>query len=91
MNKKVNTVLFVLGATLVNVLIMVFLFLILFILFARFLAPSVPPAAGQFVLLGLFLVSVVGTYFVYHRLIALLQKKVDMERYFDPIFGRRRR
>ncbi len=91
MNRKMNTVLFVLGATVVNVLLMVVLFLILFVLFARFVAPAMAPEAGQFVLLALLLVSIAGTYFIYHRLIVVLQQKVDMEKYFDPIFGKRRR
>lgn len=91
MNKKLNTGLFILGATLVNVLIMVVLFLVLFILFARFAAPSIPPEIGQFIILALFIGSIVGTFFIYHRLVAIMQKKIDMDRYFDPIFGKRRR
>lgn len=91
MNKKVNTVLFVLGATLVNVLMMVILFLVLFVLFARFVAPMVPPEAGQFLVLALFIVSIVGTYFLYHRIVVYIQSRVEMEKYFDPIFGSKRR
>jgi hypothetical protein len=90
-NKKVNTLLFVLGATVVNVLMMVVTFLVLFVLFARFLAPIVPPEAGQFVVLALFIVAILGTYFIYHKLVKLMQSRVDMEKYFDPIFGGKRR
>lgn len=89
MNRRLNTILFLIGATLVNILVMVLLFLILFVLFARFVAPSVPPETGQFILLALFVVSVAGTYFVYHRIIAALQKRVALEQYFGPIFRKR--
>ena len=40
MNKKTNTVLFVLGATVVNIIMMIVLF-VLFVLFGRFLAPNI--------------------------------------------------
>lgn len=86
MNRRLNTILFLIGATLVNILVMVVLFLILFVLFARFVAPAVPPETGQFVLLGLFVLSVVGTYFIYHRIMAALQQRVALDKYFGPIF-----
>ncbi len=89
MNRKLNTILFLIGATLVNILVMVLLFLIFFVLFARFVAPSVAPEAGQYILLGLFVLSVIGTYFIYHRIIAALQKRVQLEKHFGPIFRKR--
>lgn len=90
MNKKANTVLFVLGATLVNILMMILVFLVLFILFARFLAPVIPPTIGQFAILALFIIAMIATYFLYHRLVVFLQSRIDMEKYFDPIFGKKR-
>lgn len=90
MNKKVNTVLFILGATLANVILMTAVFLLLFILFGRFLAPALPPAGDQIAVVVIFLGSIVLTYFAYHRIIKVLQDRVDMEKYFDPIFRRKR-
>ena len=43
MNKKLNTVLFILGATLFNIVVMIILFFVLMVIFARFLAPALPP------------------------------------------------
>ena len=43
MNKKANTVLFMLGATVVNIILMVLIFVLLFYLYGRFIAPSVSP------------------------------------------------
>ncbi|MFP4484042.1 MAG: hypothetical protein ACLFO1_04235 [Spirochaetaceae bacterium] len=89
MNKKVNTVLFIVGATIANVLFMSIVFVVLFILFGRFLAPLLPPAADQIVVVIIFVGSIVLTYFAYHRMIKLLTNRVDMEKYFDPIFKKK--
>ena len=91
MNKKANTLFFVLGATVLNIVIMLVIFVALFVLFGALLAPRLPQTAVSIVLLLLFIASIVLTYFVYHKLVLLLSKKVDMEKYFDPIFGKRRR
>ena len=91
MNKRLNTVLFILGATIFNILVMVVLFLILMVLFARFLAPSFPPAANQIILLVLFVGSVAATYLLYHRLMRWLTKRYELERYMAPLFGKSKR
>ena len=91
MNKKANTVLFVLGATVVNTLMMIVVFLVLLIPFVLFLAPHVPSTAGQLAILALFVIAMIATYFIYHRLVVFLQSRTDMEKYFDPIFGKKRR
>lgn len=91
MNKKTNTVLFVLGATVANIIIMIVLFLALFILFGRFIAPNVADGAVPVFMLLIFVFSVGGTYFIYHKLIKLIQARVDMEKHFDPIFTRKKK
>jgi uncharacterized membrane protein YedE/YeeE len=90
MNKKVNTVLFILGATLGNVVVMIVVFLLLFVLFGRFLAPLLPSAVDQIGVIIIFVGSIVLTYFAYHRIIKLLTNRIDMEKYFDPIFRRKK-
>lgn len=86
MNKKANTVLFILGATVANVLIMIVIFLALFVVFGRLIAPSLSPQINQIIMLVLFIGSIVATYFIYHRLVKWLSEKYDLEKYFDPIF-----
>lgn len=88
MNKKANTVLFILGATVVNVLIMIVIFLALFVVFGRFIEPNLPPQVNQIVMLLLFIGSIVATYFLYHKLVKWLSDKYDLDKYFDPIFRR---
>jgi membrane protein YdbS with pleckstrin-like domain len=91
MNKKANTVFFVLGATIVNVIIMMVIFIILFVLFGRFAAPHMSPQINQIIMLVLFIGSIVLTYFIYHRLVNYITTRIDMEKYFDPIFRPKKR
>ncbi|MFP4329530.1 MAG: hypothetical protein ACLFP6_02315 [Spirochaetaceae bacterium] len=91
MNKRVNTILFVLGASVVNVILMLALFLALFVLFARFLAPSLSPGLNQLIMVVIFVLSIGATYFIYHRMVRWLSTKIDFGNYFDPIFGKRGR
>ena len=90
MNKKLNTVLFILGATLFNIVVMIILFFVLMVIFARFLAPALPPGANQIILLVLFVASVALTYLLYHRIMRYLTTKYDMETYMSPLFGKRK-
>ena len=91
MNKKTNTVLFMLGATLFNVVAMVAIFVVFFLLYGRFLAGVISPQAGQIIIIVLFVGSIALTYFIYHRLIKWISNKWDLDKYFDPIFSRRKK
>lgn len=89
MNKKVNTVLFILGATIVNILIMVAIFLLLFTPYVRFLAPQISPQMNNILAMLIFIGSIVATYFIYHWLVKFISKKYDLDRYFDPLFKKK--
>lgn len=91
MNKKVNSILFILGATIANIIVMTVIFFVLLILFARFLAPVLPAWANQLGLLVLFVGSVVVTYLIYHRFMKWLSQKYPLEQYFGHLFKQRRR
>lgn len=89
MNRRLNSVLFILAATVFNILVMFAVFALALITFARFLAPSLPPGANQIILIALFIASIVLTYLIYHRLVRWLTRKYDFEQWFGPLFGRR--
>jgi len=91
MNKKMNSALFILGATVVNVIIMVGLFLLFLIIHLRFLAPLMGPDAAQLTLIGIFCAAIALTYFIYNWLMKLFASKVDMDKYFDPLVKPRKR
>ncbi|MCL2185561.1 MAG: leader peptide processing enzyme [Treponema sp.] len=86
MNKKVNTLLFVLGATLFNILIAVISFVLFTIIFINFIAPHIPPSGRSWGFNLILLASLAVSFFVYRIVLKLLISKVNVEKYFDPIF-----
>jgi hypothetical protein len=88
MNKKTNTILFMLGATVVNVILMILIFILFFWLYGRFIAQSVSPQVTSYVMIGIFIGSIALTYFIYHRLVKWISNKWNLDDYFDPIFKR---
>jgi phosphoglycerol transferase MdoB-like AlkP superfamily enzyme len=86
MNKKVNTILFILGATLFNVIVAIVSFLILLLVYAKFLIPIIPQSGYSWVFTLIFLASIAISIFVYRAVLKYFQKKIDIERYFDPLF-----
>ncbi|MCL2209911.1 MAG: leader peptide processing enzyme [Treponema sp.] len=86
MNKKVNTLLFILGATTFNILMTVISFIILILLYIKFLIPLMPEANRSWGFSIIFLASIVISFFVYRYVLKFLISKIDIEKYFDPIF-----
>jgi len=84
-NKKLNTVLFFLVATALNIGIVLVIALGLFIPFAFLLAKHLPGAVNLVVLVVIALGAMFGSFPIYRWLIGRFQAKVDMEKYFDPI------
>jgi hypothetical protein len=85
MSKKTNTALFVLIATTANVLLTIISFLALYLPYVLLVAPRLPPSSVIWILAGLFLLALVISFMVYHALLKLFIKKVDMRKYFDPL------
>ena len=88
MDKKVNTILFILGATLFNVIIAVASFFILFILYANFIMSGIPETSRGWGLVIVFVFAILISFFVYRAALKLLLSKIDVEKYFDPLFIR---
>lgn len=91
MNKKLNTVLFILGATIVNILILFAVCVLLFVLYGRFVAPHVSPEVNSYSVLVIFMTGFAVTFFVYNLIINALGKKIDMDKYFSPLFFKNRK
>ena len=89
MNKRVNTFLFLLGATIVNIVSMVVVMFGGLFLLARVLPERTQESAGRLLFILLFLGSIGVAFLVYNRIIRLISKKIDMDKYFHPIFRRR--
>jgi hypothetical protein len=91
MNKKVNTLLFVLGATVFNILTTIVVFFTLFLLYVRFAAASLPESTAGAAVSVFFILALAGSFFIYHKTLKVITKKIDMDKYFDPIFRLSRR
>ncbi|MDA3941535.1 MAG: leader peptide processing enzyme [Spirochaetia bacterium] len=91
MNKKLNTALFILGASILNVILMVILMTIGLALLSMVLPKNISPTIASALFIIVFLLAVAGSFFAYHKGIKLMSKKVDMDKYFHPIFSSRKR
>jgi uncharacterized membrane protein (DUF485 family) len=90
MSKKSNTLLFILGATVFNVLTTIVFLLILLVFYARLLAPLLPGESAGWGFPVIFILSFVLSFILYRLILKQVMKKIEMEKYFDPIFGARR-
>ena len=91
MNKKLNTILFILGATAFNILVTVLFFLLLLVGYAKFLLHLLPEGAQTWSFPLIFIAALAIAFLVYRYAIRFLMNKVDMEKYFDPLFVSRKR
>ena len=92
MNKKVNTILFVLGATLFNILVTILVFLALFAVYIKFIMHSLPESAKGWAFPVIFIAAIAASFVVYRYALRFLLSRIKVEQYFDPIFaGKQRR
>jgi len=86
MNKRVNTVLFILGATVFNVIVAVISFFILILLCGKFILPRIPETGYSWAVSLILLASIAISIFVYRAVLKFFLSKIDIEQYFDPLF-----
>lgn len=87
MNKKLNTFLFIIGATLVNLIIMVGLFLISLAVMINFSHPESPLVPLYIGLI--FIVSIGGSFLLYTLLVKKVMSKFNLEQYLSPLFAQK--
>ena len=90
MNKKLNTALFLVVATLVNIVIMLILWLVPLFLYIRFLAPYISEGLTTLIVIVIFIGAIVATYFLYNLILKRYSAKVDMDRHFEPLFRKKK-
>ena len=91
MSKKTNTFLFIIGGTIFNVLVTMISFLVFLLIYSKFLYGRVSENATAWLLPVFFAAAIAVSFFIYRFAIKIMMKKVDMEKYFDPIFVSRKR
>ena len=82
MNRRVNTVLFLAGATVLNILLLFFYFLTFTGLAGLFL-PDRTGALAIALWLALFAASLAAGWFTYRWAFRILRERVPLEKYFD--------
>ncbi len=90
MNKKANTVWFLLGATVFNLLVTIISFIVLLALYGWLIVPKLPESAGASGVPVIFIASFVIAFFVYRAALKVFMKKFDAENKLDPLFAPRR-
>ena len=90
MNKKVNTVLFLLGATVFNLLVMFLLIVLFLVLISAIFRDSLNPNVLSILMIVVFIGSIAASFFIYGRVVKWLSRKIDMDKYFMPLFRRKR-
>lgn len=91
MNKKLNTALFVLAATVVNIILVLIVALALFALYAFTLAKFLPPAVNLVALVVIVVGAMAASFPLYRWGVMAIEKRFKLEEYFEPIFPRKRR
>jgi len=89
MNKKVNTILFLIGMTAVNVLLIGISAFVLLFLYGRFFVQLMPEQTQSIMPTILILASIVIAFFSYRAIMQWVVKKVDLDKYLDPLFRSR--
>jgi hypothetical protein len=90
MSKKTNTIWFMVAGTVFNVVVTIILFLLLLFIYARLLSPVLPESTQGWALLVIFVGSICGDFGLYRLAMKIIEKKVDIEAHFDPLFGNKR-
>ena len=93
MNKKLNTVYFLIAATILNLVILVLLALVLGVT-VGFLYQKLGVDSQGLSLLAVIIIlfgSIAGTFFLYSRIIKWVVKKWNLDNYIEPIFRTKRR
>ncbi|MDC7218550.1 MAG: hypothetical protein PQJ59_01320 [Spirochaetales bacterium] len=81
MNKTVNTILFMVAATLLNLILISLIFLVLIYLFSQILSEESGTHVVTITYLFSIFVAVGGGFFLYHKIIGWINKKWPMDRY----------
>jgi len=89
MNKKLNTILFMLAGTVLNIFLMLVLFLLFLFLGNMILTPETDSNIKMLIFLLIIGFSVVGSFFLYSRIVKYISKKWNLEEYMHPLFSKK--
>ncbi len=85
-NKRFNTILFLLVATVVNIILIGAIFLLFILIYGRVAQSFNLALNGSVVVFTLFILTSICTYIIYRKLVHYVAKRIDIEKNFEPIF-----
>jgi hypothetical protein len=88
MNKKINTLLFIIGGTVFNIVLTALCFVLLFLIFLWFLYPQLPQGSIAWMIPVNFIASVAASWFIYRWALKTIAKKVEISKYINSVFTR---
>ena len=80
-----------LGGTVVNIVLMLGLFILFLFLGNKVLTPETSANIKMLIFLLIMGFSVVGSFFIYSKIVKFVTKKWNLEEYMHPIFSNRKR
>jgi hypothetical protein len=89
-NKNLKLALFLLGATVFNIVLMFVFIIAIFLVASRLMGDNPNPVVFQIVLLVGFIGSIVLTFLIYGKVMKWLQAKYNLEQHFPQLFKKRK-
>ena len=90
MNKNLKLGLFLLGATVFNVVLMFVFIIAIFLIASRLMGDNPNPVVFQIVLFVGFIGSIVLTFLIYGKVMKWLQAKYNLEQHFPQLFKKKK-
>ena len=90
MNKNLKLGLFLLGATVFNIVLMFIFIIAIFIVASRLMGDNPNPVVFQIVLFVGFIGSIVLTFLIYGKVMKWLQAKYNLEQHFPQLFKKKK-
>ena len=90
MNKNLKLGLFLLGATVFNIVLMFAFIIAIFLIASRLMGDSPNPVVFQIILFVGFIASIVLTFLIYGKVMKWLQAKYNLEQHFPQLFKKKK-
>ncbi|MCX7032156.1 MAG: hypothetical protein NTU62_18845 [Spirochaetes bacterium] len=90
MNKNLKLALFLLGATVFNIVLMFVFIIAIFLVASRLMGDNPNPVVFQVVLFVGFIASIVVTFLIYGKVMKWLQAKYNLEQHFPQLFKKKK-
>lgn len=89
MSKKTNSLIFMLLATVLNLVLLIVFFFVGMLLVGLYASYNPESGIIPALFVVVFLVSIVGSFMIYTKVIKYVNKKLELEDKLDPIFGKK--